>query len=226
MTLIEEEKHRENPYELIAGLVDLVAEEVCERHYDAPTQEHQLSAKLADAFERELRSLFDLPFEITVKVQDFPDKGKGSWEKESGADLYISLVIHDDEKGTVNKGMLVQSKWDHTFKPNNKDFREQCEKMLELSKSSYVWKFGPHGVESVQAEDVLNPPQESSFSESPHTVGKQIADGIKCTQGDETIGRDLTLRDPESLTDIMRRLSVDKVMTITARKNHSFLRDD
>lgn len=57
-------------------------------------------------------------------------------------------------------------------------------------------------------------------------MGKQIADGIKCTQGDETIGRDLTLRDPESLTDIMRRLSVDKVMTITARKNHSFLRDD
>jgi hypothetical protein len=225
MTLIEEEKHRPNPYELIAGLVDLVAEEVSERHYDAPTQEHQLSAKLAEALERELRGLFDLPFEITVKLQDFPDKGKGSWEKDSGADLYISLVIHDDERGTVNKGMLVQSKWDRTFKPNSKDVREQCEKMLERSKSSYVWKFGPMGVESIRAEDVLNPPQKDFFIERSYTVGRQIADGIKCSEGDEGIGRDLSKRDAESLADIMRQLSVDKAMEITARKTHSFLRD-
>jgi hypothetical protein len=186
--------------------------------YGAPTQEHQPSAKLAEAFERELRGLFDLPFEITVRVQDFPDKGRGSWEKESGADLYISLVIHDDERGTVNKGMLVQSKWDDTFKPNNADFRDQCHKMLELSNSSYVWKFSPHGVESVPAMNVLHPSRKGFLVEPRYTVGKQIADGIRCAEGDESIGRDLSMRDPESLTDIMRRLSVDKGMAITARK--------
>src|SRR5258708_6118726 len=101
---------------MIAARIDAVAEAVCKRHYRAPTQEHQLSAKLAQAIETELAGVKIGPFTIGVAVQDFPDKGKRSWEKPTGADLYISTVRKDGDN-TFSKGMLVQSKWDKTFFP-------------------------------------------------------------------------------------------------------------
>jgi hypothetical protein len=139
-TEFDEERERKQALKTIEMLVDAVAKEVCERHYSAPTQEHQLSAKLAAEIEKELRGLKTPPFTVGVAVQDFPDKGRGAWERPVGADLYIS-VVRQDEDDTFSKGMLVQSKWDHTFFPDRKDVREQCARMLRRSNSSYVWVF-------------------------------------------------------------------------------------
>jgi len=81
MAFTDSEQEREDALVMIAMLVDTIAKEVCKRHYQAPTQEHQLSAKLAEAIERKLKGLKTRPFTMGVAVQDFPDKGKGSWER-------------------------------------------------------------------------------------------------------------------------------------------------
>jgi hypothetical protein len=52
MAFTDSEQEREDALGMIAASVDTVAEEVCKRHYAAPTQEHQLSAKLAEAIEK------------------------------------------------------------------------------------------------------------------------------------------------------------------------------
>jgi hypothetical protein len=72
------EEEREHALEMIEAHVDAIVEAVCKRHYEAPTQEHQLSAKLAEAIESELAGFKTRPFTMGVSVQDFPDNGRGS----------------------------------------------------------------------------------------------------------------------------------------------------
>jgi hypothetical protein len=96
LTGLEESAH--NPEEellqkLAQAIDDLVAR-MCGHHYTAPTQEHQLTARLAEAIEHEIERF---PIEVRgvrleVKTQDFPDRGSRSMERRSGADLYIGRV--------------------------------------------------------------------------------------------------------------------------------------
>ncbi len=219
MVSADSEQEREDALTMIAERIDTVARAVCERHYLAPTQEHQLSAKLAEAIERELVGFKARWFTMGVAAQDFTDKGRGSWERPTGADLYISIVRSDqDEDNTFSKGMLVQSKWDRTFFPNREELQQQCERMLARSRSSYVWVFGPNEVLSIDAKDVV-----SSMPLHGQTVGTQIADGLRCHQGDVRIGRDTSKPLDRGLGDIMRALAaedffVNKGLAITLVK--------
>jgi hypothetical protein len=185
-----------------------VAGRVSKRHYRSPTQEHQLSAKLADAIEDAVAEFESTPAGLEIAVQDFPEKAS-KWEKETGADLYVSTVRKDGESEPFSKGMLVQSKWDRTFNAADEKLREQCEKMLERSPSaSYVWIFAPDGVYSVKPEDVLS----NRLIVPVETVGQQIAEGLRCTEGDPAIGRNTALPLPESLTEKMRELAAPKAI--------------
>jgi hypothetical protein len=190
---------------MIAKRIDTVARAVCDRHYFAPTQEHQLSAKLAEAIERKLAGFKTRWFTMGVAVQDFPDKGRGSWERPTGADLYISIVRSDqDEDNTFSKGMLVQSKWDRTFFPDREELQQQCKRMLARSRSSHVWVFGPKDVLSFDAKDIV-----LSMPLQGQTVGTQIAAGLRCHQGDVHIGRDTSKRLDRGLQDIMGVLAAE-----------------
>jgi hypothetical protein len=215
--LTTSEQEREKALQEIADLIDGVARRVARRHYHAPTQEHQLSAKLAEAIEEKLAGLKTPLFTMGVAVQDFPDKGKGAWERPTGADLYISIVREDDdEELDFSKGMLVQSKWDRTFFPHRKDVREQCERMLARTESSYVWVFAEDRVWSFPARQVIGSP---SFM-TVQTVGQQIAAGLRCHQGDVAIGRDREKPLDRGLNDIMRDLAereiyVDESLALT-----------
>lgn len=219
--LTQSEQEREDALRKIARLIDRVASRVAKRHHHAPTQEHQLSAKLAEAIEEALAGLKTPPFTMGVAVQDFPDKGKGSWELPTGADLYISIVRDDDDEDELDfsKGMLVQSKWDHTFSLSRKDVREQCQRMLARTESSYVWVFEEDHVWSFHARQVIGDPNHLTVQ----SVGQQIVEGLRCHQGDRDIGRDRDEPLDRGLTDIMRDLAereirVDESLAITLVK--------
>jgi hypothetical protein len=96
MSLVDTVNPPEDPFDRIGAMVDRVAERVSKRHYRSPTQEHQLSAKLADAIEDAVAEFESTPAGLEIAVQDFPEKAS-KWEKETGADLYVSTVRKDGE---------------------------------------------------------------------------------------------------------------------------------
>ncbi|MGJ5041910.1 MULTISPECIES: hypothetical protein [unclassified Bradyrhizobium] len=90
LTKEDDEERQERAYRLIGEIVDGIVAQTCARHYLAPTQEHQFTSKITALIEREIRDMEVQGMHVKVHAQDFPDKGPKSWEKKSGADVYIS----------------------------------------------------------------------------------------------------------------------------------------
>jgi hypothetical protein len=78
--------------DIIAAALRSVIDEVVSEHFDAETQEHQMTSRLAGLLERELRTLSVLGQQVFKITQEFPDKGRGSLEKPTGVDLYIGFL--------------------------------------------------------------------------------------------------------------------------------------
>jgi hypothetical protein len=190
------------------GRIDAAVIMVARHHYQTPTQEHQLTARLAQAIESELRHQ---PIEVDglrleVFTQDLPDRGSGSMESKVGADLYISLD-RLDEYNSISKGMLVQSKWHDslTHADERRRLRNQIARMYRRSSSSYLWVFDENGVTSIEAPKSSNP--TLTWIRNPTSVGELIVSGFRCTKGDPNIGRDLDLSPAQALIRVLHRLS-------------------
>lgn len=196
-------------YRKVAQIVDGVVAETCGRHYPSITQEHQFTSKLAEALEREIRGL--QVGGLQIHVQDFPDKGAGAMEKKSGADLYISVVLETAET-TINKGMLVQAKWDDALSSSKKELDAQQDKMLNRTEAAYVWIYEPRGIAVVPAGKI----RAGKFRyEDAGTIGELISNGLRCTAGDPELGRNLDQPVAESLESIMRELSIGHAIAFT-----------
>lgn len=201
-----ERDRNEEELALIAALIDGIIAEICAHHYEGLAQEHQLTSRIAQALDERLRQIRVGNLTLKVDTREFPDKGAGSLEKPTGADLYISVVRQDDLGEGFSKGMLVQSKWDHALSKDRKRFREQAGKMLRRSDSSYIWVYEERGISVVRAEEV----GESELDRTDAmTVGELIAGGLKCDEGDPDIGRDTDLPLTQSLNSVMTQLGVD-----------------
>ena len=198
--------------ELISDILDGVVSRACTRHYEAETQEHQFTAKLAGALEDGLQDVDANGFEMDVRFQDFSDRGPISKEKTTGADLYVSVVL---QSGNINvsKGMLVQSKWDQDVRLPNMALQTQVDKMKQRSSSSYVWIYEPSGIRVIPAAGIVR--GKIDYGEA-RTVGQTIANGLRCTEGDRKIGRRLMLPPVRSLNEIMSKLA-DRGLSLTAR---------
>ena len=88
--------------------------------------------------------------------------------------------------------------------------------MVERSpEGSFVWAYGPQGVEVIPAQTVANgqPPPPAREQD---TVGERIADGIACVEGDPGIGRSVDGDAIESLNDAMTRLGAPVGLSFTA----------
>jgi hypothetical protein len=194
----------------IGKLVDGVIAQVCERHYLADTQEHQLTAKIAEALERELKRLSVQGLRLSLNLQDFPDKGRGSKERKAGADLYISIVMQSPGR-RFSKGMLVQSKWDDTFSPRGKEAASVSRKMMERSaSSSYFWVYGAYAIRAYRIAEMA--PDGPHFAPG-RTVGETIANGFRCMEGDEKIGRRLDLPLVPSLNAALKDIAARKALS-------------
>ena len=195
-------------------LIDGVIAQKCRRHYEADTQEHQLSSRIAEALEHEMRGMRIGDMTVRIAVQELSDRGRGSKERQVGADLYVSIVVEDGH-ASVSKGMLIQSKWDSTAKSDAGRLREQCERMLRRSKDSYVWAYGPDGVSVLPANG--DPLAAASRGDGDRTVGELLSDGVACTAGDPTIGRDTGKPFVESINAQLRELAVGTGLSLIAR---------
>jgi N-acetylmuramoyl-L-alanine amidase len=193
----------------VGQIIDGIVAQTCARHYFAPTQEHQFTSKIADRIESELNNLSVSGMLVSVHAQDFPDKGRGSWEKGSGADVYVSVVMNASGH-TINKGMTIQSKWDDST--DRAGLAEQVGKMKKRTKSSYVWVYGPSSIAVVPSGDVHGGRLDFSHA---MTVGELITDALRCREADPRLGRNLHLPIPQALTAMMEQLTVRNGLSLT-----------
>jgi hypothetical protein len=211
-------KEREQLFGKIEQTVDDIVSTVVQKHYDALTQEPQLTAKIAEAIELTLDRTDFGDLNVRVAVRDFPPQGPGALEGKVGADVYISVAVIGEDGEDVSKGMLAQAKWDHTTK--DAKLPEQIGKMRERTGSSYVWVFGPQGVLCLPAGEYFHP----APSRKSQTIGSLIANGLRCEEGDRRIGRDLTKPTITSLNEIMQDLGVNTALSFTIREGRRRIR--
>jgi hypothetical protein len=203
---------RRNALEIIGKMIDGIVAQVCVRHYDADTQEHQLTSKTAHAIETGLNGIHINGYTVGIAAQDLSDKGKGSKERKVGADLYISVVLYGDEK-PISKGMLVQAKWDDTFSPGATDMGTQLRHMLARTRAAHVWVYEPAEVISIPAIDVM----KEEAHKNATTAGQLVANGLGCIEGDPQIGRDTSKELIRSLNDMLEELAADVAIDVTVR---------
>ncbi|HVR57224.1 MAG TPA: hypothetical protein VMT72_10395 [Pseudolabrys sp.] len=204
---------KEQVYEAIGNAVDEIVSEVVQQHYEALTQEPQLTSRIAGAIEMTMRKFDVGDLHIEIEVRDFPSIGPGSLERKVGADIYISVAVIPENRRDRSKGMLAQAKWDDTV--TDPHLPEQIDKMMARAPAaSYVWVYGPDGVTSYPAGEYLH----SIATGGGRSVGSLIANGLRCNEGDYGIGRDLTKPLITSLNEAMEVLGVDTALSFTIRE--------
>jgi hypothetical protein len=200
---------------LLSQAIDGVVSQTCCRHYEAATQEPQLTAKIAHAIEHELNGITVNGQHVEVHVQDWDSIGASSREKKVGANLYISIVVKEGDRVIASKGMLVQSKWDSTLQKGRDQLSNQLNEMQERTDASYVWVYQRTGVSVLDANAVAQTPVDMSHATTP---GNLITDGIECTKGDPAIGRDPALPPVQGLNAMMERLAVRRGLAFTLHR--------
>jgi len=193
-------------------LVNNAANEVL-NDFHGVLQEPAFSAHLAEAIKIAVRRhpINARDRKIEVIAADMHNLGS-TMEKETGADFYIS-VVRLDRPTPVSKGMLVQSKWDHTVKDPR--LPGQIEQMASKTDASYIWVYGPNGVFCAKASTTRPVPRAVDLN----PIGELIANGLRCTAGDLSIGRDLNLPTADGLITKMRELHVGVGVSATLTRN-------
>ena len=88
MTVIVEDQRARD---MIAARLQSVANEICRG--DIGLQEPQITSRIGQALESELKSRGILGYRVRVVTHDIPDKGRGSLEKPLGADMYMGFEL-------------------------------------------------------------------------------------------------------------------------------------
>lgn len=174
--------------DLIAEAIRSVIDDLVKEHFDALTQEHQLTSRICGALEAKLRRTYFMDYRVQVVAQEIPDKGPGTLEKRSGVDLYIGIQIDDGDP--VSKGFFVQAKWKESGRTakEQKSLVEQCEKISARTDAGYLWMYGAGGVDVVPAAEVAahsGTPPEQLASRKINEVLQQVLD---CFEGDRRYG--------------------------------------
>ncbi len=186
-----------------------IAVEMADEYFDI-IQEPAFTSRLAQEITTEIRRhpINSNGLRIEVTSVDVPSLGRGSMEKDIGADLYIS-VVRRDRLPPVSKGMLVQSKWQH--KLDDARLPGQMSDMIKRTKDSYVWAYGPNGVTCAK----IYPTTDGASYDDMKSVGGLVADGLRCTAGDPAIGRNLSLPRPEAMRHKLRELQANTALSFT-----------
>jgi hypothetical protein len=185
--------------------IDAVVEDAALHAYDIQKHEEPLTSRLAQAIYSELRgAVIEVP---GLKVEVHAEEFSRVQERRTGADLYISLVRLDYDI-PVSKGILVQAKRRSSLinEEESRRLGNQAKRMYRRSKSSYVWIYDSNGVSCAKAPQSSRP--TLTRITNPLSVGKLIADGLRCRLGDERIGRDPSVSVTQGISSVMNRLSI------------------
>lgn len=176
--------------ELIRGaVVGAVTNQMARR-----TQEPPISTRIASMLENRLNGVTINNCRVTVVAQDFFDRGSGSWEQKSGADLYIaSRVETPGSPIAVSKGLLIQAKkakraiktsLRKSESDEQKNLTDQCGKMLQRTeKGAFVWVYGTGGTHVVPASEVLSQQFVPIEYLQGRNVAEQFRDVLDCFSG-------------------------------------------
>lgn len=185
--------------DLIAEAIRSVVDGVSKDHYDALTQEHQLTSRICQALEiRFNRTLFGR-YRVRVVAQEMPDKGPNTLERKTGADIYVGIEIDDGD--IVSKGFFVQAKWKETDRSSSQhsDLVKQCAKMKNCTHSAYVWLYGQNGVDVVPANEIINHPKTRPEDLGSRKLNEMMQQVLDCNEGDFSLGLPLGVPPRRSL---------------------------
>lgn len=173
--------------DMIAEAIRSIVDEVVREHFDALTQEHQLSSRICGALEARLRMAAFGEYRVEIVTQEAPDKGPNTLEKRSGIDLYIGIRINDG--AVVSKGLLVQAKWKDAGRNTAEQSRlvEQCRKIDGRTDAGYVWLYGSSGVEVVPAKDVIAHPTTAPETLGSRRINEVFGQVLDCFEGDRRL---------------------------------------
>jgi hypothetical protein len=212
LTFEHERDRFEDALKKLSVVIDGLVAQQCAHHYEALTQEHQFTSGLARVIEMELERFPIEGLNIQVHSREFPDRGPGSLEKPTGADLYISIVRLDTDI-PISKGMLIQAKWDSSLRrpDERRKLRQQVDQMMHRSRTaSYVWVYEQGGATVTAARSLRR--KLPARLPSSMTVGELIAAGVRCNEGDYPIGRNTVLPPILSLNAIMRQVAASAAL--------------
>jgi hypothetical protein len=153
---------------------------------------------------------------VEVATYDVPSHGPHTLERETGVDLYVSVIRHDEDD-TVSKGILVQSKRARSLRRDHKRLRNQSNRMRDRSEESYVVIFDDDNAVAVPATRSCYPKLPNDFRRDEISIGELVADSFRCSRGDQDIGRDPDTRRPQSMNDIMQHLKAHHGLALVSR---------
>ena len=206
--------------ELIRSTIDSVVTSQLARR----AQEPPISTRVASVLEG-LDGVAINDYRLTVVAQDFPDRGRGSWEHKSGADLYIGIRVETPGVPfAVSKGMLIQAKNAKRVVKNSlrtsesddqEDLLDQCGKMLvRTDKGAFVWVYGATGTHVVPASEVIKhqfvPPEYLQG----RNVAEQFRDVLDCFSGDASLVAADIFENDLALGAFLEEIAVRRGVTI------------
>ncbi|MGO8047057.1 hypothetical protein ACC713_29605 [Rhizobium johnstonii] len=201
--------------DLIAEAIRSVVDELVKEHFDALTQEHQLTSRICQALEGSFRDTMFGKYRVRIVVQEMPDKGPGTLEKKTGVDLYIGIRV--DEGVPISKGLFIQSKWKESEGRSAKEQKTlvgQCREITKRTDSGYVWLYGPDGVDVVPAKEVIANPKAAPEALGSRKINEVVRQVLDCFEGDRKYGLPDDLPVRKALVVMMERFAANAAISI------------
>ena len=98
------DEEKERVFQAIELAVDIVVSEVVEGHYEALTQEPQLTSKIAGAIEHTIKKMDIGDLNVKVEVRDFPAQGRGALVRKGGRRRLYLRGCYPREPGRHKQG--------------------------------------------------------------------------------------------------------------------------
>ena len=164
----------------LAGSLGDAINSLVREHYTGLLEEPDITSRIGQRLEDQFDGKQVASHTIRVITQILPSHGPNSLEKPLGTDLYIALTVEPANGAAVTKGLLIQAKRQAKLGARWSELQEQCRRMnLVTQKGSVVWLYGPEGVATMRAPDVV----KNRTSASP-LIG-MLDDVLRCWIGDK-----------------------------------------
>ncbi|MEY2168184.1 MULTISPECIES: hypothetical protein [unclassified Rhodanobacter] len=158
---------------------------------------------------------------VQWSAKTFSDRGNNSQEKRYGADFLCSFSMALPTF-SVSKGFLAQAKRvepsDSFSSKDYSDMKEQCEKMLSLSASSFVFLYSRQaGVTVIPAISVVSARTCNPHELTSKGVSAFFVDHFECFVGD----RNIVIRSPSGVDGLLEELNARRGLEIVGHGEES-----
>jgi hypothetical protein len=173
---------------LIGQSIDSLVEELYQPGVPKRTiQEPEITSRICQRLEDRLNDIRIGGYDLHVIAQSMPDRGKGSLEKITGADLFISFSL--DGPDGFDKGIFIQTKYDSNI--NRGELLDACKRMRKTAgdtSSYYVWIYQADGVRVLSPRQVQQMTGNSLTGLGPRRVAGHMGRILDCYAGSKKWG--------------------------------------